>query len=93
MNYKNDEDIIGDENIREQFYDRVAQINDNYEFIKAHYLFARKDNVREEIINGIVNGTITKENDIRKITIKQSPVYKAGLIGDAYFERLEKYGN
>jgi uncharacterized radical SAM superfamily protein len=73
MNY------IGDKNIREQFYELVSQINDSEEFIKANYLFARHDNVREEIIKGIKDGDIQKEKDIIKITIKQSPTYKAGM--------------
>ena len=85
MNY------IGDTNIREQFYTLVSKIDDSTDFIKAHYLFARHDKVRNEIIEGIRNGTIIKKNDIRKITIKQSPVYKAGLIGKSYFEELDEH--
>lgn len=85
MNY------IGDENIKKQFYECVSTIADSEEFIKAYYLQARHDEVRNEIINGIKNGTIIKKNDIRKITIKQSPGYKAGLIGESYFQELDEH--
>ena len=85
MNY------IGNENIKKQFYEYVSKIDNSEDFIKAHYLFARHDEVRNEIIDGIKNGVIIKKNDIRKITIKQSPGYKAGLIGDEYFKELDEH--
>ena len=43
--------------------------------IYAEYLFARTDEVRQEIIDGINNGTITSIDDVDDITDKMSPVY------------------
>jgi hypothetical protein len=46
------------------------------------------------IIHSVIKDVnIQKEKDIVKITIKQSSGYKAGLLGNDYFEHLGKYGN
>ncbi|MCR4880646.1 MAG: hypothetical protein K6A44_01655 [bacterium] len=64
------------------FEDAVKKITDNFDFIKAHYLAARKDEVRQEIIDGINNGTIKTKNDVRAITIKQAPTYNYMIEND-----------
>lgn len=57
------------------FEDAMKKIIDDDEEIKAEYLFARTDEVRQEIIDGINNGTITSIDDVDDITDKMSPVY------------------
>lgn len=60
---------------QQEFKTSLLNITDNIDFIYAHYLAARKDEVRQKIIDGINNGTITSKNDIRAITIQQAPTY------------------
>lgn len=67
---------------QKEFRTALLKITDNIEFIYANYLMADKDEIRQEIIDGINNGTISTKDDVRKITIKQSRGYKAGLIDD-----------
>ena len=58
------------------FKQSLMKITDDLFFIKAHYLAARTDETRQKIIDGINDGTINTQNDIRNITMKMSPVYK-----------------
>ena len=67
---------------QQEFRTALLKISDDIKFIYANYLMADKDEIRQEIIDGINNGTITTKSDVRKITIKQSRGYKAGLIDD-----------
>lgn len=67
---------------QQEFRTTLLKISDDIKFIYANYLMADKDEIRQEIIDGINNGTITTESDVSKITIKQSRGYKAGLIDD-----------
>ena len=67
---------IGDKKILQDYEKAVHSITDDFYFFKASYLQARKDEVRQEIIDGINNGTITTKNDVRAITIKQAPTYE-----------------
>lgn len=62
------------------FRDTMYKITDDLMDINAEYLFARTDEIRLEIINGINTGTIKNLDDVDRITKKQSPVYKAGLL-------------
>lgn len=58
------------------FETSVMKITEDFDFIKAHYLAARTDNVRQQIIDGIKNGSIKTKDDIREITKKLSPAYQ-----------------
>lgn len=58
------------------FEDALLNITDDKDEIKAEYLFARTDEVRQKIINGIAEGTIKTIDDIDEITDKMSPAYK-----------------
>lgn len=69
-------EYIGDKQILLDYKEAIHKITDNLEFLKASYLQARKDEVRQKIIDGINNGTIKTKNDIRAITIKQAPTYQ-----------------
>jgi len=60
----------------QKFKNAMLNITDDINDIYAEYLFARKDEVRQEIIDGINNGTITTMDDVNEITDKMSPVYK-----------------
>lgn len=57
------------------FETALLKITDDIDDIYAEYLFARTDEVRQEIIDGIENGTITSMDDVDEITDKMSPVY------------------
>ena len=50
-------------------------ITDDIDEIYAEYLFARTDEVRQQIIDGINDGSITSIDDVDDITDKMSPVY------------------
>lgn len=67
---------------QKEFRTALLKISDDMKFIYANYLLADKDDVRQQIIVGINNGSITTKDDVRRITIKQSRGYKAGLIDD-----------
>ena len=67
---------IGDNQILLEYKEAVLKITDNLEFLKATYLQARNDEVRQEIIDGIKSGTIKTKNDVRAITIKQAKGYQ-----------------
>lgn len=62
------------------FEDVLLKITDDLLVIKALYLQARKDEVRQEVIDGINAGILKSSDDVAQITKKQSPVYKAGLL-------------
>ena len=57
------------------FKKMMLKITDDIDEIYAEYLFARTDEVRQEIIDGINNGTITSIDDVDDITDRMSPVY------------------
>lgn len=57
------------------FEDALLTITDDKDEIKAEYIFARTDEVRQEIIDGIKNGSITSIDDVDDITDKMSPAY------------------
>lgn len=57
------------------FETSVMNITDDFDFIKAHYLAARTDVIRQQIIDGIKDGLIKTKDDIREITKKLSPAY------------------
>ena len=57
------------------FRDTMYKITDNIQFINAEYLFARTDEVRQEIINGINNNILKSEDDVSELTKKMSPCY------------------
>lgn len=69
-------EYIGDRNILREYKKSVHTITDDILFMKASYLQARKDDVRQEIIDGINNGILKTKNDVRAITIKQAPTYQ-----------------
>ena len=73
---------IGNNQILSEYKNAIHKITDNLEFLKASYLQARKDEVRQEIIDGINNGTIKTKNDVRAITIKQAPTYNYMIEND-----------
>ena len=58
------------------FETAVMTITEDFDFIKAHYLAARSDKIRQTIINGIKEGLIKTKDDIRDITKKLSPAYQ-----------------
>ena len=57
------------------FKNTMLKITDDIDEIYAEYLFARTDNIRQQIIDGINNGSITSIDDVDDITDKMSPVY------------------
>lgn len=61
----------------QKFKKALLSITDDIDEIYAEYLFARTDEVRQQIIDGINNGSITSIDDVDEITDKMSPVYKA----------------
>lgn len=67
---------------QKEFRTALLKITDDIKFIYANYLLADNDIVRQEIIDGIYNNKIITKDDVRRITIKQSKGYKAGLISD-----------
>ena len=58
------------------FKETLLKITDDVDDIYAEYLAARKDEVRQEIIDKINSGEITLMEDVMKITEKMSPVYQ-----------------
>lgn len=68
-------EFIGNREILREYKKSVHTITEDILFMKASYLQARKDDVRQEIIDGINNGTLKTKNDVRAITIKQAPTY------------------
>lgn len=68
-------EYIGNKEILNQYEKAIYTLTDDFLFFKASYLQARKDDVRQEIIDGINNGAIKTKNDVRAITIKQAPTY------------------
>lgn len=60
---------------QKEFRNTLLKISDDTDFSYAHYLSARTDEVRQEIIDGINDGTIKTEDDVAEITKKMSPVY------------------
>lgn len=67
---------IGDKQVLRDYEKAIHSLTEDFNFFKASYLQARKDEVRQEIIDGINNGTITSKNDVRAITIKQAKGYQ-----------------
>ena len=57
------------------FEDAMKKITDDDDEIKAEYLFARTKEVRQQIIDGINDGSISSIDDVDDITDKMSPVY------------------
>jgi len=58
------------------FKNALLTITDDIDDIYAEYLFARTDEVRQQIIDGINDGSITSMDDVDEITVKMSPVYE-----------------
>lgn len=58
-----------------KFKEAMLKITNDKQFIKSEYLFARTDEVRQEIIDGINEGILKNEEDISLWTLKMSPVY------------------
>ena len=54
----------------------LLKITDDIQYIYGLYLQARTDEVRQQIIDGINNGTIKTEDDVFAITIKQAKGYQ-----------------
>ena len=69
-------EYIGNRDILREYKKSVYTITDDILFMKASYLQARKDVVRQEIIDGINNGIIKSKDDIDAITIKQAKGYQ-----------------
>lgn len=61
---------------QQEFKDTLLKITDDKEYIYGFYLQARTDEIRQQIIDGIKNGTIKTEDDILAITITMSPGYE-----------------
>ena len=57
------------------FKNSMLKITDDIDDIYAEYLFARTDKVRQEIIDGINDGSITTIDEVDEITDKMSPIY------------------
>ena len=81
---------IGDKQVLLNYKEAIHKITDDLEFLKASYLQARKDDVRQEIIDGINNGTIQTIDDIQEITIKQAPTYQYMLENDLLPDFMKK---
>lgn len=60
---------------QQEFKNTLLTITDDIDEIYAEYKFARTDEVRQEIIDGIKNGSITSIDDVDDITDKMSPAY------------------
>ncbi len=60
---------------QQEFKNTLLTITDDIDEIYAEYQFARTDEVRQEIIDGIKNGSITSIDDVDDITDKMSPAY------------------
>ena len=61
---------------QQKFKNALLNITDNIDDIYAEYLFARVDEVRQEIIDGINNGTIQTIDDVDEITMQMTPMYR-----------------
>jgi len=75
-----------------QFKKALNKITSEKDFIKTHYLTARNNEVRQQIIDGINNGFIKNKDDIRKITIKMSPIYHLIVKNPDYYVYLWNKG-
>lgn len=75
-----------------QFKEALNKITDEKDFIKAHYLTARNDEIRQQIIDGINKGLIKNKDDIRKITVKMSPIYPHVVNNPNYYICLWNQG-
>lgn len=65
------------ENVDFDTFRKVAsKVFNEFNDIKASYLFARTDEVRKQIIDGINDGSIKDAEAVKEITIQQSPVWK-----------------
>lgn len=58
-----------------KFKETMLKVTNDLPRIKATYLFARTDEVRQEIIDGINSGLFKSDDDCLKHTQKMSPVY------------------
>lgn len=58
------------------FEDALLNITDDKDEIKAEYIFARTDEIRQKIISGIKDGSITSVDDVDEITDTMSPLAK-----------------
>lgn len=83
-------EYIGNKEILKQYEEAIHRITDDFSFFKASYLQARKDEVRQEIIDGINNGTIKSKNDVRTITIKQAKGYQYLVENDELPDFMKK---
>ena len=75
------------------FRKALLQITDDIEFIYIEYLSSRTDEIRQEIIDGINNGTIKTKNDVRAITIKQAKGYQYLVDNDELPDFMKKENN
>lgn len=58
------------------FEDALLNITNDKDEIKAEYIFARTDEIRQKIISGIKDGSITSIDDVDEITDTMSPLAK-----------------
>ena len=61
---------------QQTFKNTLLRITDDIDEIYTEYQFARTDEVRQEIIDGINNGAIKTIDDVDEITDKMSPICK-----------------
>ena len=64
----------------ELFRKTLLTITDSIDDIHAEYLFARTDEVRQEIIDGVNSGKLKTMDDVADLTFEYCPAHKAGLI-------------
>ena len=69
-------DYIGNRDLIIEYNKAIHKITEDLTFLKATYLQARTDNIRQKIIDGINNGTIKTESDVLNITITMAPGYE-----------------
>ncbi len=62
------------------FRDTLYKITDDIREINAEYLFARTDEVRQKIIDGVNSGKLKTMDDVADLTFEYCPAHKAGLI-------------
>ena len=67
---------IGNREVLREYKKSLYKITDDILSVKASYLQARVDEVRQEIIDGINNGTIQTIDDVDEITMQMSPMYR-----------------
>lgn len=58
------------------FKETLLLITDDIEEIYAQYLCARTDKMRQQIIDGVKDGSIKTMDDVADITYQLSPAYR-----------------